>query len=78
MYLCEAPNRIAIFGPYGNSLYDDLNRRLVIAHYASYPRNRSAGMLATIAGMGKAGCGDAAGWETLINQATNGPDTASR
>jgi hypothetical protein len=64
------PKRIAILGPNGKSLYVDFSRRMVIALDASYPKNISAVMLATLAGMGKAGCGDAVDWETLINQAT--------
>lgn len=48
VHLGGAPNRIAVLGPYGNSLYVDFDRRLVIALFASYPRDRSAGMLATL------------------------------
>lgn len=43
-----APNRIAILGPYGNSLYLDLDRQLVVAIYASYPGKRSPAMFATL------------------------------
>ncbi|HPU81213.1 hypothetical protein [Accumulibacter sp.] len=48
VHLGGTANRIAILGPYGNSLYVDLDRRLVIAIFAAYPRNQSAGMRATL------------------------------
>jgi CubicO group peptidase (beta-lactamase class C family) len=48
VHLGGKPNRIAILGPYGNSLYVDFDRRLVIALFASYPRSHSGGMLATL------------------------------
>ncbi|MCM8623314.1 MAG: serine hydrolase [Candidatus Accumulibacter sp.] len=48
VHLGGAPNRIAILGPYGNSLYVDFDRRLVIAIFAAYPRKHSAGMRATL------------------------------
>lgn len=48
VHLAGAPNRVAILGPYGNSLYLDFDRRLVIALYAAYPKNRSPAMLATL------------------------------
>lgn len=48
VHLAGAPNRVAILGPYGNSLYIDFDRRLVIAIYAAYPKNRSPAMLVTL------------------------------
>ncbi|MEF8747676.1 MAG: serine hydrolase [Candidatus Accumulibacter propinquus] len=48
VHLGGAQNRIAILGPYGNSLYIDFDRRLVIAIYAAYPRDHTAGMRATL------------------------------
>jgi len=48
VHLGGAPNRIAVLGPYGNSLYIDFDRRLVIALYAAYPASRSPAMLATL------------------------------
>ncbi|EXI92700.1 MAG: 6-aminohexanoate-dimer hydrolase [Candidatus Accumulibacter sp. BA-94] len=48
VHLGGAQNRIAIIGPYGNSLYVDLDRRLVIAVYAAYPREHTAAMRATL------------------------------
>ena len=48
VHLGGAPNRIALFGPYGNSLYIDFDRRLVIALFAAYPKSSSPAMLATL------------------------------
>ena len=48
VHLGGAQNRIALLGPYGNSLYVDFDRRLVIAILAAYPRDHSAGMRATL------------------------------
>ena len=48
VHLGGAPNRIAVLGPYGNSLFVDFDRRLVIAIFAAYPRNHAAGMRATL------------------------------
>lgn len=48
VHLGGAANRVAILGPYGNSLYIDFDQRLVIAIFAAYPKPRSAGMLATL------------------------------
>ena len=48
VHLGGAPNRIAILGPHGNSLYIDFDRRLVIALYAAYPKRRSPALLATL------------------------------
>jgi len=48
VHLGGAPNRIAVLGPYGNSLYVDFDRRLVIAIFAAYPKDYSAGALATL------------------------------
>ena len=47
-HLGGAANRIALLGPYGNSLYIDFDRRLVVALYASYPREYSPSQLATL------------------------------
>jgi len=55
VHLGGAPNRIAILGSYGNSLYVDFDRRLVIAIFASYPKDYSGGALATLEKV----------WETL-------------
>lgn len=55
VHLGGEPNRIAILGPYGNSLYIDFDHRLVIALFATYPKKRSAAMLATLEQI----------WETL-------------
>ena len=41
-------SRIAIIGPYGNSLYVDFDRNVVVAIYASYPRAQSEGLFATL------------------------------
>lgn len=43
-----AANRIAIIGPYGNSLYVDFDQRLVIALYSAYPRRVDPRLLATL------------------------------
>ena len=48
VHLGGKPNRVAILGTHGNSLYIDLDQRLVIAIFAAYPGNRSANMLATL------------------------------
>lgn len=48
VHLGGKPNRVAILGTHGNSLYIDLDQRLVIAIFAAYPANRSANMLATL------------------------------
>ena len=48
VHLGGAANRIALIGPYGNSLYLDFDRRLVIALYSSYPKEYSPGLLATL------------------------------
>lgn len=48
VHLGGAQNRIAILGPYGNSLYIDFDRQLVIAIFAAYPRNHSPGLRATL------------------------------
>ena len=48
IHLGGAPNRVALLGPHGNSLYIDFDRRLVIAIFAAYPRNDSPAMLATL------------------------------
>ena len=48
VHLGGKPNRVAIIGSHGNSLYIDFDRRLVIAIFAAYPGNRSANMLATL------------------------------
>lgn len=48
VHLGGAPNRVALLGPYGNSLYVDFDRRLVIAVFAAYPKKSSPAMLATL------------------------------
>ncbi|MFT3848857.1 MAG: serine hydrolase [Propionivibrio sp.] len=48
VHLGGAANRIALLGPYGNSLYIDFDRRLVVALYASYPKEYSPSLLATL------------------------------
>lgn len=48
LHLGGAPNRIAIVGQNGNSLYVDFDQRLVIALFATYPRSGSPRMLATL------------------------------
>jgi len=48
VHLGGAPNRVALLGPYGNSLYIDFDRRLVIALFAAYPKSNSPAMLATL------------------------------
>lgn len=48
VHLGGAPNRIALLGPYGNSLYIDFDRRLVIALFAAYPKKDSPAMRATL------------------------------
>ena len=44
IHLGGDPNRIAILGAHGNSLYVDFERRLVIAIFASYPKMHGAGV----------------------------------
>ena len=39
-------NRVALLGPYGNSLQVDFDRRLVIAVFASYPKLQGAALRA--------------------------------
>ena len=48
VHLGGAANRIALLGPYGNSLYLDFDRRLVIALFASYPMEYSPSLMATL------------------------------
>ena len=48
VHLGGSANRIAVLGPFGNSLYIDFDRRLVVAVFASYPKSYGAGMLATL------------------------------
>ncbi|MBS1229376.1 MAG: Beta-lactamase [Proteobacteria bacterium] len=48
VHLGGTPNRVALLGPYGNSLYIDFDRRLVIALFAAYPKSNSPAMLATL------------------------------
>ena len=48
VHLGGAANRIALIGPYGNSLYVDLDRRVVVALFAAYPRASSPALLATL------------------------------
>ena len=48
VHLGGTPNRIAIVAPFGNSLYVDFDRRIVIALFASYPQTRTDGLIATL------------------------------
>jgi CubicO group peptidase (beta-lactamase class C family) len=48
MHLGGKPNRVAIIGPHGTSLYVDFDRRLVIAVYATYPIMGAPALLATL------------------------------
>ena len=48
VHLGGAQNRVAVLGPYGNSLYIDFDRRLVIAIFAAYPRDQTAAVRATL------------------------------
>lgn len=48
VHLGGAPNRIAVIGQNGTSLFVDLDRRLVIAIFATRPGNTSPAMLATL------------------------------
>ncbi len=48
MHLGGKPNRVAIIGPHGTSLYVDFDRRLVIAVYATYPIMGAPVLLATL------------------------------
>lgn len=48
VHLGGAANRIALLGPYGTSLYVDFDRRLVVALFASYPKEYSPSLLATL------------------------------
>ena len=55
IHLGGAANRIAILGPYGNSLYVDFDRQLVIALFAAYPQKHSVALQAMLEQV----------WETL-------------
>lgn len=48
IHLGGEPNRVALLGAHGSSLYIDFDRRLVIALYASHPAIESASQLATL------------------------------
>jgi len=48
VHLGGAPNRIALIGRNGTSLFVDLDRRLVIALFATRPGDSTAAMLATL------------------------------
>ncbi|MBI2275801.1 MAG: hypothetical protein HYU74_00475 [Dechloromonas sp.] len=54
IHLGGEPNRVALLGPYGSSLYIDFDRRLVIALYASHPARNSAALLASLEQLWKA------------------------
>lgn len=54
IHLGGDPNRAALIGPYGNSLYIDFDRRLVIALYASHPVVTSPLLLASLDQLWKA------------------------
>ncbi|KAB2926125.1 MAG: beta-lactamase family protein [Dechloromonas sp.] len=48
IHLGGEPNRVALVGAHGSSLYIDFDRRLVIALYASHPALESPSQLATL------------------------------
>lgn len=48
VHLGGSPNRIAMIGKHGSSLYVDLDKRLVIAIFASYPPAYTPAMLALL------------------------------
>lgn len=48
IHLGGEPNRVALVGAHGSSLYIDFDRRLVIALYASHPAIESPAQLATL------------------------------
>ncbi|HEX6734911.1 MAG TPA: serine hydrolase [Azonexus sp.] len=48
IHLGGEPNRVALLGAHGSSLYIDFDRRLVIALYASYPALESPSQLAML------------------------------
>lgn len=48
IHLGGEPNRVAVLGANGSSLYIDFDRRLVIALYASHPAQNSAPLLASL------------------------------
>lgn len=48
VHLGGDPNRVALIGAHGSSLYIDFDRRLVIALYASHPALESPSQLATL------------------------------
>ncbi len=48
VHLGGDPNRVALIGAHGSSLYIDFDRRLVIALYASHPALESPAQLATL------------------------------
>ena len=54
VHLGGSPNRIALIGAQGTSLFVDFDRRLVIALFATRPGNNTAGMLATLEQVWKA------------------------
>lgn len=48
VHLGGAPNRVALIGTHGTSLYLDFDKRLVIASFASYPQPQTPAMLALL------------------------------
>lgn len=48
VHLGGAPNRVALIGTHGTSLYLDFDKRLVIASFASYPQAHTPAMLALL------------------------------
>lgn len=48
VHLGGAPNRVALVGTHGTSLYLDFDKRLVIASFASYPQAHTPAMLALL------------------------------
>lgn len=59
IHLGGEPNRVALLGAHGSSLYIDFDRRLVIALYASHPAIESPAQLATLEAI----------WQTLARTA---------
>jgi CubicO group peptidase (beta-lactamase class C family) len=54
VHLGGSPNRVALIGAHGTSLYVDFDKRLVIAFYATRPGENTPGMLALLEQVWKA------------------------
>jgi hypothetical protein len=48
IHLGGAPNRVALIGTHGTSLYLDFDKRLVVAIFATYPPPYAPAMLALL------------------------------